>query len=251
MIKQSSYNVITGKNQLSLLDKISTLRKSVWPDCIRLPDDIIFKLYELYPDFQISLLDENTDELIGLANTIPLDWRQPFSKLSDEGLSWVLDKGITEQFDMASANILCAISITVSPNHRNKGISKILLKSLKQIALNKQLTHLIVPVRPSLKSVYPLIPINEYLKWKNKDDLPFDPWLRTHVTLGAKIIKVCNQSARITASIEQWEHWTGMRFPSDGAYVIKDALSPVEIEYKNNMGTYIEPNVWVEYALTD
>ncbi|QLZ70576.1 hypothetical protein FOLKNPGA_03390 [Legionella sp. PC1000] len=243
------YEMKSGTDQHHSLTQISALRKQVWPDFIRIPDEIIFKLYAIYPDFQVSISSPDTDELIGIANSIPLIWHESLSRLSDNGLSWVMNEGIHLRKSSDGANMLCAISITVAENYRNKGISKMLLRHLKRISENKKYTHLIVPVRPSLKSAYPLIPMIKYIEWKNKDGLPFDPWLRTHTSLGAQIIKVCERSACITSSIEQWERWTKVPFPGDGNYVINDALSPVKIEFDNNTGTYIEPNVWVSYPI--
>ncbi|MBE9511729.1 MAG: hypothetical protein IMY71_12700, partial [Bacteroidetes bacterium] len=37
------------------------------------------------------------------------------------------------------------------------------------------------PIRPTLKCHYPLIPMDDYINWQNKDGLPFDPWLRVHI----------------------------------------------------------------------
>lgn len=243
---KDSYRIINDKEQLNILENISQLRKQVWPDFIRVSDDIIFKIYELYPEFQISLLDDN-GELIGIANSIPITWKKPLSELSNDGVGWVINAGIHEQPDIGLANVLCAISITVSENYRNKGISKILLKNLKDISHKNNFDFLIVPVRPSLKSLYPLTPIDKYIGWKNKEGLTFDPWMRIHAALGARVLNICHRSACITASIEQWEQWTGMKFPDDGAYVIKGALSPINIDCASNLGTYVEPNVWVYY----
>ncbi|HHF7364949.1 TPA: GNAT family N-acetyltransferase [Legionella bozemanae] len=236
--------IICGKEQLNLLDKVSALRKRVWPDFLRLADEIVFKMYELYPDFQISLLDDNK-ELIGIANSIPLIWEKPLFALSDEGVSWVVNTGLYEKYPIESTNLLCAISITVSDTHRNKGLSKMLLQYLKNSAWKRNFISLVIPVRPSLKSIYPLIPIDEYVMWQNKDGLIFDPWIKTHLNLGARIVKICHRSACVTASSSQWEEWAGMHFPGDGDYVVKDALAPVK--FVNDIGTYVEPNLWVYY----
>lgn len=244
--EKSEYNIIYGHEQLHSFDKISKLRKKVWPDFIRLSDDTMLKIYELYPDFQIGLLDHN-NELIAIANSIPIIWKKPLTELSNDGVTWMIDTGLNEKYDVGLANILCAISVTVDDKNRNKGISKILLQYLKQIKNNKKFTYLCVPVRPSLKSLYPLISIDKYIQWRNKEGLIFDPWLRTHISLGAKILNVCYRSAYITATISQWEQWTGLCFPDDGTYIIKNALAPIEIDYASNQGTYIEPNVWVCY----
>ncbi|MBA3661438.1 MAG: N-acetyltransferase [Gammaproteobacteria bacterium] len=244
--RHAEYNIVNGIEQLNLIKNIIALRKRVWPDFIRLADDIIFKIYKLYPDFQVSLLDKN-NELIAIANSLPIIGNKSLIDLSNDGVSWVINTVLDENYDVNLANILCAISITVSDKYRNRGISKILLQYLNQIKHSKKYTSLIVPVRPSLKCLYPLISIDKYIKWKNKAGLIFDPWLRTHISVGANILNVCHRSAFITATISQWEQWTGLCFPDDGSYIIKNALVPIEIDFMNNQGTYIEPNVWVSY----
>ncbi|MGQ3889378.1 GNAT family N-acetyltransferase [Legionella sp. CNM-1927-20] len=246
--KETKYKIISGAKQLKFFNKISELRKQVWPNFIRLPDDIVFKLYKLYPEFQISLLAPNK-ELIGVLNSIPITWTKSLSELPNEGVNWVINTGINGNPDTEKANIVCAVSVTVADNYRNRGISKILLQHLKEISFNKKFTYLIVPARPSLKSLYPLTSIDKYITWKNRNGEIFDPWLRTHIDLGAQILSICYYSAYISADIKQWEQWTEMSFLDDGAYIVKGALVPVEIDCKSNLGKYIEPNIWVYYSL--
>jgi hypothetical protein len=50
---------------------------------------------------------------------------------------------------------------------------------------------------------------------------------------------------RIAGSIGEWESWTGMRFPEGGKHLVPGALTPVEMDQKNDLGVYIEPNVWM------
>lgn len=54
---------------------------------------------------------------------------------------------------------------------------------------------------------------------------------------------------RITGTIAEWEKWTGIKFAESGRYVIPGALVPIEIDLENNLGTYIEPNVWMVHEL--
>jgi len=44
-----------------------------------------------------------------------------------------------------------------------------------------------------------------------------------------------------------WQRWTGMYFGQSNKYIIQGALNPVNIDLENNLGEYIEPNVWVLY----
>ena len=42
-----------------------------------------------------------------------------------------------------------------------------------------------------------------------------------------------------------------MKFPESGEYVVEGALCPVLIDREKNLGTYIEPNVWISYDLLE
>ena len=106
----------------------------------------------------------------------------------------------------------------------------------------------IAPVRPNQKTLYPLTPMENYIRWENGEGLPFDPWMRVHARQGATIIKVCPEAMTIPGTISEWEEWTGMKFPESGKYVIPGVLVPVEIDIENDAGLYIEPNVWMHHA---
>jgi len=50
---------------------------------------------------------------------------------------------------------------------------------------------------------------------------------------------------KIKGTIKEWEKWTNLKFFENGKYVIKGALNPIKINTDNNVGEYIEPNVWI------
>lgn len=104
---------------------------------------------------------------------------------------------------------------------------------------------LIAPVRPTLKSSYPLTSMERYIEWRRSDGLFFDPWMRVHQRLGAKVLKVAPGSMTITGSVAEWEKWTGMRFPESGEYVVPGALRPVVVDLEEDLGLYEVPNVWM------
>jgi hypothetical protein len=110
--------------------------------------------------------------------------------------------------------------------------------------------RLIAPVRPTLKAHYPLTSIERYAAWTTPDGAPFDPWLRTHWRLGARIVRLAPQSMIIEASIAQWEAWTGMRFPDSGPYIVPGALQPILIDRERDVGHYDDPNVWMRHVIT-
>jgi hypothetical protein len=122
-------------------------------------------------------------------------------------------------------------------------------EEMKRAAEERGLRALIAPVRPTLKHLYPLTPINRYAEWWRNDGLPFDPWLRVHARLGAEFLSIAPKSMTITGSISEWEGWTGMRFPESGSYVVPGALTPVDMNLESDMGIYEEPNVWMSHLI--
>ena len=58
-------------------------------------------------------------------------------------------------------------------------------------------------------------------------------------------MKEAASSTVVRGSISDWQEWTGMYFGDSGNYIVDGALSPIRIDLKNDVGEYIEPNVWV------
>jgi hypothetical protein len=106
----------------------------------------------------------------------------------------------------------------------------------------------ICPVRPTLKTRYQLTPIERFITWTRPDGLPLDPWLRTHVRMGARILAAAPRSQVITGTVAQWEAWTAMALPDSGDYVIPDGLSVLTVDRAADRGSYVEPNVWLRHA---
>ena len=177
--------------------------------------------------FQVLLLDRDKDELAAAGVSIPFAWDQAEASPGQAHAS--------------------ALSITVAPERRGQGLSRLVLGGLKDAAARAGLGTLVAPVRPTGKSAYPLTPMDRYVRWARSDGAPFDPWLRTHWRAGGELLGVCPASMEIAADVASWEAWTGLRFPESGPYVVPDALVPVEIDRERDLGRYVEPNVWLRH----
>jgi hypothetical protein len=94
-----------------------------------------------------------------------------------------------------------------------------------------------------------LTSIDDYIKWKTDEGLPFDAWLRVHARAGAWIIRPCHEAMVIRGTHVKWEKWTGLRFPQSGEYVIPGALNPMKMNLEKDEGIYVEPNVWLVHPL--
>lgn len=73
----------------------------------------------------------------------------------------------------------------------------------------------------------------------------FDPWVRVHTRLGARIGPAIPRSLHITGTVGEWETWTRMAFPETGDYVFPAGLATVHIDRERDLGEYWEPNVWI------
>lgn len=230
--------------------ELNRLHQEGWPEFMRKDEkaDLYWSLLmTTFAEYQMILSDPD-DNVLAVGNSIPIDWDGTVNGLPS-GWDGAIEKGALGYEKGIKPNTLSALAIVVEPKIQGKGLSHMVIKGVKDTAKGSGLNHFIVPLRPSLKSRYPLIPIEKYIEWKNEHGLPFDPWLRTHYKVGGKVLAIAPQSMIIKGTISEWEQWTKMRFPESGDYIVPGALTPVQIDYENNVGQYIEPNVWVHHEL--
>jgi hypothetical protein len=145
--------------------------------------------------------------------------------------------------------VLCALLIQVPRDLQGRGLSRVAVEGMLELARRYALAAVIAPVRPSWKERYPLVPIERYAAWRRADDLLFDPWMRVHERLGATVLKPEPHSLRITGTVAEWEEWTQMTFPESGDYWFPGGLAPVAISLDMDRGNYWEPNVWMRHRI--
>ena len=141
--------------------------------------------------------------------------------------------------------VLCAIQ--VHPDTAGRGVAAQLVTALVEHAEAGGLPRVIAPLRPTLKSRYPLTPIDAYAAWTRVDGSPFDPWLRLHLRLGARVLGVAEASQTFSGTVTQWEGWTGLALPASGSYVVPDALAPLVVDPSADRGVCVEPGIWVRH----
>lgn len=246
------YVVINAEGRFDLVEKTSAVTCLEWPRFM-LNDPVANKfwenLYRKFPQYQFILADPRTEEILASCNSAPLAWDGDFKDLPEEGWDWALRKAFDDLAGDETPTIQCALSVTIPQKYRRQGLSAHAIRAMKDIGRKHDLKALIAPVRPSMKSRYPMTPMKSYIRWRDSKGVPKDPWMGVHAREGAEIVKICPRSMRITGTIEQWEKWTEMRFPGSDAYVVPGALVPVRINWDNNEGVYVEPNVWMVHRL--
>jgi GNAT superfamily N-acetyltransferase len=242
--------LVTAAERPELAEAMLSLGASPWPEFLN-HDTVVEAhwryLYELAPDYQFALLDENSGSLVAIGNCIPIRWDGDPHTLPDGGVDAVLEDGVACLREGATATAASALMIVVSPERLGQGISGEAIRAMAEVVGRHRLTELVAPVRPTHKHHYPLIPIERYIRWRRQDRLPFDPWVRVHERVGGEILRPAAAAMRVTGSVAEWERWTGIAMPESGSYVVPGALVPVEIDRERDLGEYQEPACWVRH----
>ncbi len=202
------------------------------------------QLLEEHADCQLCLVDEATGYPVAVGNCVPLAC--DFNNLPSEGWDWIVETAANDA--ARPRNALGALAISVPGIHRSKGLARRMIEEFRNLAERKGLDGVIAPVRPSAKHRHPFIPMDAYLGWTDDTGRMFDPWLRSHLAAGGKIIKPAERSMVVEEPIGFWEMWSGRAFERSGEYAVEGALAPVAIDAERDVGRYVEPNVWFAYA---
>lgn len=246
------YRLVQPKDRPDYEDLAAAISHQSWPEFMHHDpvaglhwDD----LFERFGDFQFALFAPDEDVMVGMGNSVPLVWTGALADLPEGGWDWAFVQAVEDHAAGRQPTIQCALQIALPPTSQGQGVSRLMLLAMRAIGAAHGFSQLIAPVRPSAKSRYPLTSMDRYVEWTTGEGLPFDPWLRVHARLGARIVKVCHQAMTIPGSIAQWEQWTGLRFPDSGPYIVPGALNPVTFDADADRGVYVEPNVWMVHEL--
>ncbi|MED0672799.1 GNAT family N-acetyltransferase [Aneurinibacillus aneurinilyticus] len=247
-LEQQKYQIFTLDKRPDFIEQTYELNQTAWPEFMlhdKIADTYWEKLIADFSRFQVCVCDRD-EKVIAVGNTIPFIWDGRIESLP-AGWDRVFEYGMQAREKSSSATALSALGIAVHPAYRNQGISNMLLREMRKLVENNQFQAFVAPVRPILKSKYPLTPIENYIHWHREDNAPFDPWIRLHWKLGAKILCPIQKSMVIKGTVNEWEEWTNMRFPETGQYIVPGALQPIKIDVEKNFGIYEDPNIWMRH----
>ena len=239
--------VNTLSSRFDLLGKLKSLDCKSWPEFLQNGDLLSWnRIYHELSDFILLWVDAD-DRLAGAGFTIPTIWNGDIDALPCS-METIIQNGLN--LTTQQANTLIAVAALVDQDFRGQGLSAEILKHMARLARRHGVHDLVVPVRPTWKTHYPLQSIESYARWRREDGLYYDPWLRTHQRLGATLLKCVDSTLKVEGSVAQWQSWTGMLFPESGRYIVKGALQPVVVDVQADIGVYHDPNVWMRHAVT-
>jgi GNAT superfamily N-acetyltransferase len=239
--------------QPALLSALHRIQAAVWPRtmayinedavCRRLWPVLLRDFAEFHP-----VLCDRRGRVVAGGYAIPFVWDgRPHTLPS--GVDGVLEAGVRDRRRRRTPTALSALLAVVHPRWQGRGLSRDVILAMAKLAARHGLRTLVAPVRPTEKHRYPLIPMGRYLRWRRRDGAPFDPWLRVHWRLGARVLGVAERSMVIEGRVRDWEAWTGLTFPESGDYVVPGALVPIRIDRRRGRGRYVEPNVWMVHRI--
>jgi hypothetical protein len=243
--------VIRYSERPELWDDLGGLTDEVWPEYNTHGEDLNKywrRLYDDFPEWQFILYDRDDQLVLAEGHTIPVAWDG-----TDEDLGPGIDATVAAAFELRAVGgqptAVSALAAEIPPRHQGRRLSPVILRAMASLAAEAGLPHLIAPVRPSRKDRYPTIGIERYARWLRADGTPFDPWVRVHTGLGARIGPVIPRSLHIAGTVGEWERWTDMPFPETGDYVFPAGLTTVHIDRETDLGEYWEPNIWIIHTI--
>jgi GNAT superfamily N-acetyltransferase len=208
---------------------------------------------ERYLEYGLVAVDRTVpDRPLARAFSVPFafpDRSRGRGSLPDGGWDQVIRWAHQDRLAGIRATAVSALEIMVAPHLQGRGIAQVMLTALRDNARRLGFAELYAPLRPTDKHREPLTPFAEYVARRRADGLPHDSWVRTHLRLGARIIKVAPYSMIVPGTLAEWRQWTGLPLAESGPAIVSGALSPIHVSLEQDHAIYVEPNLWVCHSL--
>jgi hypothetical protein len=241
-------DVVASNERPDLEDEAGAAFRVKWPEFIfhdPIAKQYVAQVAECFPQYDVLLLDGG--RVVAGGWGVPLRWDGTVEDLPD-GYDGAMVRAVEGHRGRVQATTLSLMAVAVGNSEVKRGLAGEVMAALRVRAVQAGLIHVIAPIRPTLKSRYPLVPMASFATWTRSDGLSIDPWIRAHQRMGATILAPSPRSMVITGTVAEWESWTAMVFPETGTYVVPDALGLVDIDRATDIGTYVEEGLWVQHA---
>jgi hypothetical protein len=211
----------------------------------KLAAQYVGRVREWFPEWNLILVDDEKNPA-ATGWGIPVRWDSTVTDLPT-GYTDAMIRAVEGRERGIAADTLVICGAVVAGRLKGRGLAGQLLAALRDTAVRAGLTRVIAPVRPTLKQQYPLTPVETFMTWTRPDGTALDPWIRTHLRLSASILAAAPASQTMTGTVAEWEQWSGIALPSSGDYVIPQGLNVLHVDREADLGTYVEPNIWIRH----
>lgn len=230
-------------------EQMEELFSEGFPDFIvadRLVKEYIGRVREWFTALDLTLVDEDQVP-VAAGWGVPIQW-DGVTETLPTGYTDALVRAVEDREKGLEADTLVICGAVVTPSLKGRGLAGETLRALRRRGEEAGLSKVVAPVRPTTKAMYPLTPVETFMRWTREDGMALDPWIRTHQRLGAAILSAAPASQTMTGTVAEWERWTRMAFPESGDYVIPGGLSLLRVDRTADHGVYREPNVWMRHS---
>jgi len=193
--------VVTESERPDLEAECRAAFRGNWPEFIfhdAVTSAYLDRTQSYFPRLDILLLDEGRVMAGGWG--VALSWDGNPADLPD-GYDGALVRAVEGHEAGVPVNTLCLMAIAVSDKEKRRGLAGTVIVALRERGAEQRLVHVIAPVRPTLKPRYPLATMERFATWRRPDGQHLDPWVRTHVRMGAKISE---RHVDHTSSADRW-----------------------------------------------
>ncbi len=155
------------------------------------------------------------------------------------------------------ANTVFLLAITIDPEYRKHQLPSLLIGAAKKAAQCLGFAYVGSPFRPTgygdykkeRQAAHSDELFAEYCRSTNSEGLPIDPWLRSVVRQGARLLKLVPRSLTIAGTIRKFERFRKLHRPSDWYSPAPDVWECAEtctwyVDRARKKVVSVEPNCW-------
>src|SRR5690349_17520791 len=165
----SRYQIIKPNDLPDYRKLAGAIGDASWPEFMMhdtIANEYWHELFDRFSEYQFALMDMETHRMAAMGNSVPFHWEAGVSALPEGGWDWVFLKALEDHKNGITPNLQSAIQIAIHPDYQSQGLSSKMIQAMRGIGESKGYKYLVAPVRPNQKSKYPLISIDDYIKWK-------------------------------------------------------------------------------------
>ncbi len=276
-MKESVFEDVLVSTEINMI--YEQLEKPNWAPWLQFGAKTLAKQSEVFPEGQISILDEkgvprialsaNRIEWDGLTGSLPT-----WDDIAGESCSY-------EDTYKKTGNTFALMSMAVRREEKGAGLSNQIIEMVQEYAEREDIQHIIGDFRPSNFADYKRqtgqFNFEDYIALTREDGLPADGWLRTVTRKGMKVLRPDARAMVIMSSLDDLgkfsreykpEQWWQVKDPAQLSYLLEwhQPLIDIEnvdevwecgetgtwyIDSANGRAVYIESNVWGELPTHD
>jgi hypothetical protein len=248
MIKPEDLIVERLRDRARPAEQVDRVLEGGWPAFIGADakaERHLSRVRDAFGDHELALVartvsgDGDGEELVALGWAVPLRWSGAVADLPG-GYTESLGQALADLDACVATDTLVVCAVQVRSDLGGRGLAGRLLAGFVEHAVRTGHERGHRPAAPDSQAHPPAHPdrrVRDLDRQQRRAVRPMDPRAPAHGRVGARHRA---QSQTMTATVAQWEDWTGMRLPATGSYVIPGGLSPLEIDVDADLGTYVE-----------